>query len=245
MAEACRGNSQAVLRPVFCELANQLDVEVILPFMKDVLGAYHTDRILAEKTSFKRNERLISTVSKLGPNALTRFLMALDQFYPHLALQIRQGRKQLPDQPRHFTLQPIVQNGTIQPKVFAPPGKNHSKVVVPNMILNEKRKYLLRKDATKLRDIERGILRRNRMNLCRMDEERVLSLCSSLNNKYNVENIRSKATHRQKVEALLDILVKCGPDAFEEFVNAVTFVNPDLGLPIVEELKKHDVVCDA
>ena len=83
------------------------------------------------------------------------------------------------------------------------------------------------------------------MKLCKMDQDKVLSMCGYLNNKYNAAKISTRKTNSQKVETLLDILVKLGPDAFEEFVNAVTIVNPELGTPIVEELRKHNLVCIA
>ena len=78
-----------------------------------------------------------------------------------------------------------------------------------------------------------------------MDQEKVLPMCGYLNNKYNAAKINARKTHSQKVETLLDILVKLGPDAFEEFVNALIIVNPELGVPIVEELRKHNLVCTA
>ena len=109
--------------------------------------------------------------------------------------------------------------------------------------MDGRQKYLLRKDATQFRKLEGDILRKNRMKLCKMDEKAVLSQCRILNNEHNVQKINAKLTHSQRVETLLDILVRLGPDAFEEFVNAVNIVDPDLGIPLIEELSEHNLIC--
>ena len=93
-----------------------------------------------------------------------------------------------------------------------------------------------------VRNIEKEILAKNRMILHKMDANKVVSLCESVNDKYNVEKINAEKTHFQRVEKLLDIIVKLGPEAFEEFINAVNIVNPELGMPIVEELRKHNLI---
>ena len=69
-----------------------------------------------------------------------------------------------------------------------------------------------------------------------MDTKRILGMCESLNDQYNTDQISSQKTQAQKVEKLLDILVKLGQKAFEEFINALDCTNPELSFPILEEL---------
>lgn len=111
MAEFCGYNSRAMLQPIYCEMANLIDAKMIIPYMKDVLDTYQIERIRAEKTPFKENERLLSTVFKLGPNGLKSFMTALDQCYPNIALQIRQGRIKLSEQTSQLSIHPTKAKG--------------------------------------------------------------------------------------------------------------------------------------
>ena len=79
-----------VLQRFNCKLADNIDAKILLPYMKDVIDFYQVDQIYAEKNSFRQNEKLISFVSKGGPNSFSYFIKALDVCYPHFATQIRQ-----------------------------------------------------------------------------------------------------------------------------------------------------------
>ena len=111
MAEFCGYNGRSVLQPIYCELANQIDAKTIIPHMKDVLDSYQVDRICAEKTPFKENEKLLTTIFRLGPNGLISFMAALDQCYPNIALQIRQGSMKLSEQPYQLSIHPTKVKG--------------------------------------------------------------------------------------------------------------------------------------
>ena len=101
--------------------------------------------------------------------------------------------------------------------------------------------FALRRDI-QVRQLETEILSRHRMKLHKMDANKIASLCNSLNNKYHTETINAQKTQFQKAEKLLDILIKLGPQAFEEFLNALSSVNPELSSPIVEELHRRHII---
>lgn len=101
--------------------------------------------------------------------------------------------------------------------------------------------YHMRKDLLE-RQIEKKILAKNLTRLYGMDTEKIIPLCNSLNDKYNMEEINAQRTNYQRVEKLLDILLKLGPHAFEEFVNAISVVDPDLSTPIIEELRQYNLI---
>ena len=87
-----------------------------------------------------------------------------------------------------------------------------------------------------MKHLENEILRKHRIRLHSMDTKRILGMCESLKDQYNTEQIGSQKTEAQKAEKLLDILVKHGQRAFEEFINALDCTNPELSSPILEEL---------
>ena len=102
-------NARSVLRPFVCEIANQIDVEVILPYMKSVFDKFQIDRIRVEKTSFQQNERLLSTVVRSGPNGLSNFMKAIDECYPNIAARI-QNRKTVSEQPPQLYVHQVKAN---------------------------------------------------------------------------------------------------------------------------------------
>ncbi len=102
-------------------------------------------------------------------------------------------------------------------------------------------RYCLKTDAT-FRQVERDILRKYRFHLHKMNTNEILSHCDSLKDRYHSELIYAEKTPFQRAEKMLDMLVKLGPQAFEEFINALNSVDPELGLPILEELNKHNIL---
>lgn len=120
-------------------------------------------------------------------------------------------------------------------------GLNQQKYSEQNSISSKTYKYSLRQDL-QIRQLVKEILSKNRMKLNKLDADRIICLCESLNNKYIVDKIHAKKANFQQMEELLDILLKLGPGAFEEFINAVSTEDPGLGLAIVEQLKKHNMI---
>ena len=90
MAESTASLQRAVLQRNNCLLAEGIEAKSVLPYLRDVIDTYQADRIYAEKSSFKQNEKLLSTVSKAGPNGISYFMKALEVCYPNLASQMRQ-----------------------------------------------------------------------------------------------------------------------------------------------------------
>ena len=120
-------------------------------------------------------------------------------------------------------------------------GLNQQKYSEQSSISSKTYKYSLRQDL-QIRQLVKEILSKNRMKLNKLDADRIILLCESLNNKYIVDKIHAKKANFQQMEELLDILLKLGPGAFEEFINAISTEDPGLGLAIVEQLKKHNMI---
>ena len=97
MAEYSPNAQRSILKRYNCTLAERIEVDSVLPYLRDVIDSYQADRIYAEKTSFKQNEKLLSTVSRAGPKGLTQLMKALDICYPNISSQMRQEIRQNAD----------------------------------------------------------------------------------------------------------------------------------------------------
>ena len=86
-------NYRTILQRYNCKLAENIDAKVILPYMRDFIDSYQIDQVYREENTFKQNEKLLTVVSKAGPNGFLSFMKALDVSYPHLAAQIRQEKR--------------------------------------------------------------------------------------------------------------------------------------------------------
>ena len=98
------------------------------------------------------------------------------------------------------------------------------------------------KDGQAIQQLENHIIRKYRLHLHRMNTNRIVPLCDSLKDGYHSDLINAEKAPFQRAEKLLDILGKLGPHAFEEFINALQNVDPELGSPILDELNRNDVL---
>ena len=83
-------------------------------------------------------------------------------------------------------------------------------------------------------DKHREILRRQRYNLRRdLEVMKLLPKLFSVLDLEDEEEIKAEATRRKKVEKLLDILPKKGPEAFDVFVRGLLETQPFLAAPLL------------
>lgn len=82
-------------------------------------------------------------------------------------------------------------------------------------------------------DKHREILRRQRYNLRRdLEVMKLLPKLFSVLDPEDEEEVKAEATRRKKVEKLLDILPKKGPEAFDVFVKGLLETQPFLAAPL-------------
>ena len=89
----------------------------------------------------------------------------------------------------------------------------------------------------------RAILRRNEWYLSKdLEPTKLLPLLHEVLDTTDVQNIKALAVQEDKSKALLDMLQRRGPDAFEVFVKALQTVQPFLAKFLIEqsgEIEKH------
>ena len=56
------------------------------------------------------------------------------------------------------------------------------------------------------------------------------------------QEVKVKATREDRIDKLLEILPRRGPEAFHDFVKALQEVQPFLAVPLVQESGKHNKI---
>ena len=83
-------------------------------------------------------------------------------------------------------------------------------------------------------DKHREILRRQRSNLCRdLEVMKLLPKLHSVLDTEDEEEVKAEGARRQKVDKLLNILPKKGPEAFHVFVKGLQELQPFLAAPLL------------
>ena len=87
---AMEGYHRSAMQKLHCKIVENIDVSLLLPYMKDSMDVYLLDQVSSQRTHLKQAERLLSIVKKGGAATFTYFMKAMDVCYPHLAGLIRQ-----------------------------------------------------------------------------------------------------------------------------------------------------------
>ena len=94
-----------------------------------------------------------------------------------------------------------------------------------------------------MNDRHRDILRRH-WSALRRDLE-LMKLLPYLVNVLDVtdeQDVKIKVTREDRIDKLLEILPRRGPEAFHDFVKALQEVQPFLAVPLVQESGKHNKI---
>ena len=94
-----------------------------------------------------------------------------------------------------------------------------------------------------MNDRHRDILRRHWSALRRdLEPMKLLPYLVNVLDVTDEQDVKIKVTREDRIDKLLEILPRRGPEAFHDFVKALQEVQPFLAVPLVQESGKHNKI---
>ncbi|KAJ7318638.1 hypothetical protein OS493_037701 [Desmophyllum pertusum] len=91
-------------------------------------------------------------------------------------------------------------------------------------------------------DKHRDILRRHWPSLRKnLEIVELLPQLGDVLGQADQEKVQAEATRREKIDKLLDIIPRKGPEAFDNFLKALQKIQPFLAVPLLQESEKEEM----